>query len=95
MGLLDMFFGSYGPRKKPISFDDKSKLSRQDIIDLVWNIQSLDTKQKQIVREWLEKELDDSGVTEWEYKNTIRRLSEHRRELGLSEVDIKNLRKII
>ena len=94
MGLLDFLFFNQ-PKRKQVSFDDKSKLNRQDIVDLVWNIQSLDSKQKETVREELLKELDDGGVTKYEFQEAVRKMSLNRRELGLSEIDIKNLRDIL
>lgn len=96
MSFLNFLFGGgNSARKKKISFDEKSKLNRQDIEDLVWSIQSLDSKQKGLVKEWLLKQLDDGGVTKWEYREVVRQLSLKRRELGLSEIDIRNLRKVL
>ena len=65
------------------------------MIDLVWGISSLDASQKKLVKEVLLKELDDGGVSRFEYKEAIRRLNLNRVELGLSSVDIKNLRKAL
>ncbi|PIR68333.1 hypothetical protein COU49_01635 [Candidatus Nomurabacteria bacterium CG10_big_fil_rev_8_21_14_0_10_35_16] len=93
MSIFDFIFGSTSRRK--VSFSDREKLNRQDIIDLVWNIESLDNKQKGIVKTELLKQLDDGGVSKWEYEEIIRQLSLRRVELGLSEIDIKNLRKIL
>lgn len=70
-------------------------MSRQDIIDLVWGIESLDSKQKKLVQEELEGQLDDGGVSKWEYREIVRQLSLRRRELGLSQIDISNLRKML
>ena len=94
MGLFDLFFTT--PHKKNVSFGDgKMKLTRQDIVDLVWSIDSLQQPQKEMVKMELEKNLDDGGVSEFEYKNIVRRLAEKRVELGLSEVDVKNLRRVL
>ena len=93
MWFFDLIFGSTKRRK--VSFDEKSKLTRQDVIDLVWGIQSLDSKQKKIVEKELFAELDDGGVSKWEYREVIRQLATRRVELGLSQIDIKNLRKIL
>ncbi len=93
MSFFDFIFGS--TKKRKITFSDHKKLNRQDIIDLVWSIKSLDNKQKNIVKTELLKQLDDGGVTAWEYENIVRQLSLKRVELGLSDIDIKNLRKIL
>ncbi len=93
MSFFDFIFGSVKRRK--ISFSNHKKLNRQDIIDLVWSIKSLDNKQKNIVKAELLKQLDDGGVSAWEYGEIIRQLSLKRIELGLSDIDIKNLRKIL
>ena len=93
MWFFDYIFGR--PKRRKAGFEDKSKLSRQDILDLVWGIKSLDSQQKKLVQEELEGELDDGGVTRWEYKELIRQMSLKRRELGLSEIDISNLREIL
>ncbi|PIP75523.1 hypothetical protein COW86_03235, partial [Candidatus Kuenenbacteria bacterium CG22_combo_CG10-13_8_21_14_all_39_9] len=71
------------------------KLTRQDMIDLVRNMQSLNSQQKQVVKEELFKYLDDGGVTLFEYREAIRKLAERRVELGLSEIDIKNLKSVL
>ena len=93
MAFFDYIFGR--PKRRKVGFEDKSKLSRQDILDLVWGIESLDSQQKKLVQQELEKQLDDGGVTKWEYQELIRQLSLKRRQLGLSEIDIKNLREIL
>ena len=94
MGLFDLF--STTLHKKNVAFGDgKMKLTRQDIVDLVWSIDSLQQPQKEMVKMELEKNLDDGGVSEFEYKNIVRRLAEKRVELGLSEVDVKNLRRVL
>ena len=93
MSFWDFVFGTH--KKKKISFDEKSKLSRQDIIDLVWGIESLDSRQKELVRQELLKQLDDGGVTKWEYREIVRQLSLRRRELGLSGIDIRDLKRIL
>ncbi|HOZ36341.1 MAG TPA: hypothetical protein PLR18_00730 [bacterium] len=94
MGLLDLF--SLTPHTRQVTFkDDKMKLTRQDIVDLVWGIDSLQAPQKEMIKAELEKNLDDGGVSELEYKNIVRRLAEKRVELGLSEVDVKNLRRVL
>ena len=93
MSFWDFVFGTH--KKKKISFDEKSKLSRQDIIDLVWGIESLDSQQKKLVRQELLKELDDGGVTKWEYREIVRQMSLKRSELGLSKIDIRNLRRML
>ena len=93
MWFFDYIFGR--PKRRKIGFEDKSKLSRRDILDLVWGIKSLDSQQKKLVQKELEGELDDGGVTKWEYKELIRQMSLKRRELGLSEIDIRNLREIL
>ena len=59
---------------------------------MVWRINSLDSKQKNIVKTELLKQLDDGGVSAWEYEEIIRQLSLKRIELGLSDIDIKNFR---
>ncbi len=94
MGLLDLF--SITPHTRKVAFsDDKLKLTRQDIVDLVWTIDSLDQRQKDLIKVELEKELDDGGVSEFEYKRVVRRLAEKRIELGLSDVDVRNLKRIL
>jgi hypothetical protein len=94
MGLFDLF--STIPHKKQVTFsEDKMKLTRQDIVDLVWSIDSLQAPQKEMIKAELEKELDDGGVSEFEYKNMVRRLAEKRVELGLSEVDVRNLKRVL
>jgi hypothetical protein len=94
MSFLGFLFGP-SKRKRKVSFSDKSKLNRRDIVDLVWSVESLDSKQKKLVERELIAQLDDGGVSKWEYKEIIRQLSIKRRELGLSEIDIKNLKKIL
>ncbi|NMC51769.1 hypothetical protein GYA54_03520 [Candidatus Kuenenbacteria bacterium] len=95
MGLLDFIFTTT-PHKKNVAFgEDKMKLTRQDIIDLVWSIDSLQDSQKEMIRAELERELDDGGVSQFEYKNIVQRLAEKRAQLGLSEVDVKNLRRVL
>jgi len=93
MGVFDLIFGT--TKKAPPSFDEKLKLTRQDIVDLVWSIGSLDSAQKKLVQHELESQLDDGGVSMYEYKEIIRKLAEKRVELGLSEIDIKNLKKVL
>jgi len=93
MGLFDFIFSTIN--KRTVSFVDKSKLTRQDIIDLVWNIQSFNSQQKQMVKEELFKYLDDGVVTAFEYREAASKLAERRVELGLSEIDIKNLKSIL
>jgi hypothetical protein len=94
MGLFDLF--STTPHRKKVAFgEDKMKLTRQDIVDLVWSIDSLQSAQKEMIKTELEKELDDGGVSQFEYKNIIRHLAEKRVELRLSEVDVKNLRRVL
>jgi len=94
MGLLD-FLSVTTPKKSTSSFAGGNKLNRQDIINLVWSIQSLDQKQKKLVQKELESQLDDGGLSKFEYEEIIRQLSLKRVELGLSEVDIKNLKKVL
>ena len=94
MGLFDLF--SITPHKKNIALgEEKMKLTRQDIVDLVWSIESLQAPQKEMIKMELEKNLDDGGVSELEYKNMVRRLAEKRVILGLSEADVKNLRRVL
>jgi len=93
MGLFDFIFSTIN--KRTVSFVDKSKLTRQDIIDLVWNIQSFNSQQKQMVKEELFKYFDDGVVTAFEYREAASKLAERRVELGLSEIDIKNLKSIL
>lgn len=90
-----IFGGGETTKNKKLVFGDDGKLSRQEILDLVWNIKSLDYKQRELVKRELIKELDDGGVTPFEYKEVIRKMSLKRVELGLSEVDIQNLRKVL
>ena len=95
MGLLDFLFFATPSRKK-IHFDSqKQKLSRQDVVDLVWSIDSLDSKQKTLVKNELLAKLGDGGVSKFEYEGVISHLSQKRVELGLSEIDITNLKKIM
>ena len=94
MGFFDWFSGPRATGKK-VSFADKSKLTRQDIVDLVWNIKTLDTRQKELVKQELIKELDDGGVSLFEYKEFLRKLKLRRVELGLSQVDVDGLEEII
>jgi len=94
MGLLDLF--SIAPHTRKVAFGDgKMKLTRQDIVDLVWSIESLQPQQKGMIKAELERELDEGGISEFEYKNIVRRLAEKRVELGLSEVDVKNLKRVL
>jgi len=97
MWLLNNWFASAhsSGRSKKISFKDKSKLNRRDIHDLVWSITSLDSKEKKLVEGKLLKQLGGGGVAKWEYKEVVRQLSLNRVELGLSEVDINNLKKAL
>ncbi|NCP17047.1 hypothetical protein CO134_03010 [Candidatus Kuenenbacteria bacterium CG_4_9_14_3_um_filter_39_14] len=96
MSFFDFLFGTGSQAsKRNVTFADKSKLTRQDMIDLVWNMQSLNSQQKQVVKEELFKYLDDGGVTLFEYREAIRKLAERRVELGLSEIDIKNLKSVL
>jgi len=94
MGILGNWFSSSytSGRNKKISFQNKNKLDRRDIHDLVWGIASLDVRQKKLIEGELIKQLDDAGVSKWEYEEIIRRLDSKSAELGLSEIDIKNLK---
>ena len=94
MGLLDFLFFTT-PKKSTASFAGDNKLNRQDIISLVWNINSLDQSQKKLIQAELESQLDDGGVSKFEYKEIIHQLSLKRVDLGLSEIDIKNLKKVL
>ena len=94
MGIFDWIGGRSRASGKKVSFTDKSKLSRQDIIDLVWSIKTLDAKQKELVKEELIKQLDDGGVSLFEYKEFLRKLKLRRIELGLSEIDIDKLEEV-
>ncbi|OGG87074.1 hypothetical protein A3B87_03650 [Candidatus Kuenenbacteria bacterium RIFCSPHIGHO2_02_FULL_39_13] len=93
MGLFDFIFGT--TNKRTVTFGDKSKLTRQDVIDWVWHMQSLNSQQKQVVKEELFKYLDDGGVTAFEYREAVSKLAKKRVELGLSEIDIKNLKSVL
>lgn len=96
MGIFDYVFGSgFTPHKRQVSFPPDGKLKRQDIIDLAWSINSLLPKQKEMIKEYFIKEMDNNGVTKWEYKLALRRLWEKRVEMGLSETDYQNLKKIL
>ena len=93
MSWLDFIFGPANSSAIK-SFRQKKKLNRQDIINLVWSIKSLDQQQKELVKLDLLKQLDDGGVSKYEYEQVIRRLAKKRIELGLSEIDIENLREV-
>ncbi len=95
MGLFDFFGGNQSGRNKQVSFGTDGKLNRQDIIDLVWSIQSLNEGQRAMVKDKLLAEMDDDGVSKWEYKELVRWLAERREEFGLSEIDIKNLKRVL
>jgi hypothetical protein len=93
MSFFDFLFGT--TKKRKINFDGQYKLNRQDVIALVWSIKSLDNQQKELVKNELLKQLDDGGVSQWEYKEIIRQLSSQRVKLGLSEVDLKKLKNVL
>lgn len=97
MGLFNLWESTnHTPNhKNKLSFKGGNKLSRNDIIDLVHSISSLDYRQKKTVQEYLERELDSGGVTKWEYKKLVNEMSRNRVELDLSTTDIRNLRKLI
>lgn len=80
---------------KKVSFASGGKLHRQDIVDLVWNIKSLTMAQKNFIKNELFKQLDDGGVSLFEYKEFLRRLKLRRIELGLSEIDIAKLEEVM
>jgi len=96
---MSIFSGWFGPSRSKgankVSFKQKSKLSSKEIEDLLWSISSLDKKQRDLVKSELLKQLDGGGITKYEYENVILDLNRRRVELGLSSIDIKNLKKVI
>lgn len=64
----------------------------QRIKDALFQIQSLDYRQRPVVYEALIKELDDGGVSQEEIKRVVREL---RNKGEISEIDKNNLLKLI
>jgi hypothetical protein len=64
----------------------------QQIRDALFQIKSLDYRERPTVYSALIKELDDGGVSKEEIKRIVREL---RKEREISEIDKKNLLKLI
>ena len=74
-------------------FSSKKVLnSSQQIKDALFQIKSLDYRQRPVVYEALIKELDDGGVSSMEIKKVIIELKKNGE---ISEIDEKNLRQLI
>lgn len=71
--------------------ENHSQLPEDEIkIDLL-NIPSLGQKQREVVREILEKHKKSGPLKTYEFKKALKELNKRRIELGLSEIDIKNI----
>ncbi|MAF14331.1 MAG: hypothetical protein CMI53_05600 [Parcubacteria group bacterium] len=66
--------------------------TKQQIKDALYQVKSLDYRQRPTVYNTLVKELDDGGVSKEEIKRVV---SELRQREEISEVDKKNLLKLI
>lgn len=72
-------------------FQSHSQLSRGEIKKDLWQITSLDQKQKAIVEEVLKKYKKEGPLERWEFSHALKELKNKRIELGLSEIDIENI----
>ena len=77
--------GLFGSSKKVFK-------TRQEVKDALFQIKSLDYREKPRVLEVLIKELDDGGVSPEEIRRVV---SEMRQRGEISEVDKKNLLQLI
>lgn len=77
-----------------MSFFSSKKVfkTKQQIKDALYQIQSLDYRQRPNVYAALVKELDDGGVSQEEIKRVVREL---RQEGEISEIDKNNLLALI
>ena len=68
-----------------------SKLTGQEIRRELLNISSLGQEQKKQVGDFLAEYKGEGLLEDYEFKHALRDLKHRRVELGLSEIDVKNI----
>lgn len=71
---------------------DKSKVSAEAIRKALYDIKTLDYEERQLLIDRFADERDFGGISKQEWRETIKKL---RQEKKISEVDFKNLKKLI
>jgi hypothetical protein len=71
--------------------ESHSKLSQEEIRKDLSQVFSLDQKQRKQVQEILEKYKGEGLLEKYEFAKVLKELKQKRVELGLSEIDIKNI----
>jgi len=73
--------------------ESHSHLSEEEIKKILPQISSLDQKQKEVVSEVLEKYKGEGLLERYEFEKALKELEAKRIELGLSEIDLENIKK--
>ena len=71
--------------------ESNSQINKEEIKHTLFEISSLDQQQKELVEEILEKHKGGGLLERYEFDKALKELRQKRVELGLSEIDIKNI----
>lgn len=71
--------------------ENHSQLPEDEIKRDLFEISSLDQKQRKVVEEILEKHKGSGPLKTYEFEEALEELKKKRVELGLSEIDIENI----